>query len=73
MDKYKIIVRGDIRMPWPPSDIDLQIMDLYYESPVFTANKHTNIFDILDFAYDQYHMDFEGIRVINSVELVSVS
>ena len=73
MNKYKIIVRGDIRMPWSPSDYDLQAMNCYYESPSFFADTRANIFDILDFAFDQYYTNFKNIRIIDSVELVPIS
>ena len=70
--KYKIVVRGNIHMPWQPTDEDLRIMDCYYESPTFLADTNMDIFDIFDFAYEHYCMNFKNIRIIESIELVPI-
>ena len=71
-NKHKIIVRGNIHMPWSPTDNDLKALNNYYDSPAFLADTNANFFDVLDFAYDQYHMHFKNIRIINSILLTSL-
>lgn len=73
MKHCRIIVRGRIIMPWIPTDEDLKIMGCYYESPVFTVDPSKDIFDILDYAYDRYFTEFHTIRIVDSLELISVS
>lgn len=72
MKWYKVIIRGLIHMPWIPTDEDLKIMDCYYESPAFSAPAGMDIFDILDYAYDRFFPEFEKIRFVDTVEIVTV-
>lgn len=72
MKHCRIIVRGRIIMPWVPTDEDLKIMDCYYESPVFSVEPNMDIFDILDYAYDRYFMNFCSIRIVDSFTLINV-
>ena len=73
MKRCKIIVRGKIIMPWIPTDEDLKIMGCYYESPVFSVESDMDVFDILDYTYEKYFMDFRTIRIVDSLELVNVN
>lgn len=72
MNRYKLIVRGKIIMPWKPTDDDLKIMDCFYESPAFCVDAKSNVCDILDLACDRYSADFQHIRIPDTFELVPV-
>ena len=73
MKRCRIIVRGRIIMPWIPTDEDLKIMGCYYESPVFSVEPNLNIYDILDYAYDRYFMNFCSIGIVDSFTLINVN
>ena len=73
MKRCSIIVRVRIIMPWIPTDEDLKVMGCYYESPVFSVEPSMDIFDILDYAYDRYFMEFRTIRIVDLLELVNVN
>ena len=73
MKHCRIIVRGRIIMPWVPTDEDLKIMGCYFESPIFSVAPDIDIFDILDYAYDRYFMEFQTVRIIESITLVDAN
>ena len=72
MNRYKLVGRGKIIMPWKPTDDDLKIMDCFYESPAFCVDAKSDVCDILDFAYDRFSADFQHIRIPDTFELVPV-
>ena len=72
MNRYKLVVRGKIIMPWKPTDDDLKIMDCFYESPAFCVDAKSNVCDILDLACDRCSADFQHIRIPDTFELVPV-
>ena len=72
MKSYKAVVRGEIYMPWQPTDVDLKIMGCYYESPIFSVAENMDNFDIIDYAYDTFFSEFKKVGIFNTLELVVV-
>ena len=73
MQKYKLIVRGQLIMGQPITDDDRKALDCYYETPIFEADSDRERVEIVEEAYEQFCAGKPEFRCTESVELVPIA
>lgn len=73
MGKYKLIVRCQVLMGRPVTDIDRKALNCYYETPTFYANSNCEAVEIICEAFEQLCAGNSELRCVESVELIDIA
>ena len=73
MGKYKLIIRCQLIMGRPVTDLDRKSLDCYHETPVFYADSNLEEIEIVDEAYERFCEGKPEFCHIESVELVRIA